>query len=288
MLGWYADIKKLIAVSGAERNAFVSGAVLGRRESVDPVKDEEFGGELDNDEADEVPYSAEPSALEVPLETKNKRPEGGRFPSEINISRGTTDTTSILSGDSSRSIIGAAGALPGDYGRPRSGSQSSTWSYDEKVCIHTADNALDGSVDNHSTLLTTPWKPKRMNLCLLEQKFPLPLSVACLSGTITPNTTLLPKAKVPQLVVGALHLVNQLQATGSILLPDSLIREWALPRGISRTLTGATLSRLTRTSRAARLSRENPHLASPPLVTESTLSPDFTSTLLSMDIIQES
>lgn len=144
MLQWYADIKKLTEVSGAERNAFVTGAVHGRKESIDAIKEEECSDDnfgLDNDEADEVPYSTEPSALEVPIEPENKRPEGGRFPSDININRGA-DAKSAMTEDSSRSIIGAAGALGGSYGdetrpygRPRSGSQSSTWSYDEKVRI---------------------------------------------------------------------------------------------------------------------------------------------------------
>jgi hypothetical protein len=147
MLEWYTDIKKLTEVSGAERNAFVSGAVHGRQGSVDTARGEEFGGDdygLDNDEADEVPYSTEPSALEVPIETKNKRPEGGRFPSDINVNRATTDVAAT-SGDSNPSVIGAAGALPGNYGRPRSGSQSSTWSYDEKHPVH---NTMEDEEDD--------------------------------------------------------------------------------------------------------------------------------------------
>jgi hypothetical protein len=141
MLEWYADIKKLTEVSGAERNAFVSGAVHGRQEPVDASKEEEFSDDygLDNDEADEVPYSTEHSALEVPLETTNKRPEGGRFPSDINVNRETKDAAAT-SGDSNIPTAGAAGAVPTDYGRSRSGSQSSTWSYDEK---HPAHNTME-------------------------------------------------------------------------------------------------------------------------------------------------
>lgn len=187
MLDWYADIKKLTEVSGVERNAFVSGVVHGRQESIDATKEDEFSDELDYDEADEVPYSTEHNALEVPLEKVNKRPEGGRFPSEINVNRGTTDTGSVLSGDTSRSVIGAAGALPGDYGRARSDSESSTWSYDEKVCIRIRNNTLDGSTDNYSILFATLWKTKMMNFCLLEQKFPPLLNVVCPSDTIMPK-----------------------------------------------------------------------------------------------------
>lgn len=183
MLDWYADIKKLTEVSGVERNAFVSGVVHGRQESIDATKEDEFSDELDNDEADEIPYSV--GALEVPLEKVNKRPEGGRFPSDINVNRGTTDAGSILSGDSSRSVIGAAGALPGDYGRARSDSQSSTWSYDEKVCIRIRNNTSDSSANNYRILLTAPCNSKKMNSYLLKQKFPLLLNVVCLSDMIT-------------------------------------------------------------------------------------------------------
>lgn len=221
MLEWYEDIKKLIEVSGAERNAFVHG----RQESFDVAKEEEFSDELGYDEADEVPYSAEPKALEVPLEKVNKRPEGGRFPSDINVNRGVTGAGSVLSADSGRSIIGAAGALPGDYGRPRSDSQSSTWSYDEKVCIRITNNTSYESADDCSILLTTPWKPKRMNSCLLELRFPPLSNVVCLSGTTIPKMKLRPGAKAPRPAVGALPRANRLQATGSTLLPDNLTRE---------------------------------------------------------------
>lgn len=223
MLEWYTDIKKLTEVSGAERDAFVSGTVHGRQGSIDVAKEEDFSDGLDYDEADKVPYSTEQSALEIPLEKVNKRPEGGRFPSDMNVNRGT-DAQSTLSGDSSRSVIGAAGALPGDYGRPRSGSQSSTWSYDEKVCICTKNNISDDNADSYSILLIIPWKMKGLNSCLLEQKFPPPLNVVCLSGMITPEVKHLPKVKVPQLV-GVLPLVNQLQVMGSTLSLDNPIQE---------------------------------------------------------------
>lgn len=213
MLEWYEDIKKLTEVSGAERNAFVHG----RQESFDVAKGEEFSDELGYDEADEVPYAAEPNALEVPLEKANKRPEGGRFPSDMNINR-------ILSADSSHSVIGAAGALPGDYGRPRSDSQSSTWSYDEKVCTRITNNTSYESTDDYSILLTTPWKPKRMNSCLLELKFPPLLNVVCLSGMIIPKMKFRPGAKPPRPAVGAPPRASRLQATGSTLSLDNLTR----------------------------------------------------------------
>ncbi|KAH8151611.1 uncharacterized protein LAJ45_04233 [Morchella importuna] len=147
MLAWYADIKRLTEVSGAERNAFVTGVVHGRHESIDTTNPEETSDDigLDNDEADEIPYSTDASALAIPAVQENKRPEGGRFPSDLNVNRGAAS----LTGESDRSIIGAAGALSGSYGeqplgRPRSGSQSSTWSYDEKHPVH---NTMDEEAD---------------------------------------------------------------------------------------------------------------------------------------------
>jgi len=69
------------------------------------------------------------------------------FPSDINVNRGLIEPEGATAGgDSARSLVAAAGAIPGgDYNhpeegyagptsqRPRSGSHSSTWSYDDKV-----------------------------------------------------------------------------------------------------------------------------------------------------------
>ncbi|RPA98883.1 hypothetical protein L873DRAFT_1686105 [Choiromyces venosus 120613-1] len=150
MLQWYENIKKLTEVSGEERNAYVAGAIHRRTESATEEPEAEAGSDdWDNDEADQVPYSAEPSAVkETPIESpKPVRPEGGRFPSDINVNRGLAEPEAVASeGDSTRSLIAAAGAISGgDYNRPeedytgpagqrpRSDSNSSTWSYDDKV-----------------------------------------------------------------------------------------------------------------------------------------------------------
>lgn len=122
MLQWYENIRKLIKVSGEERNAFVAGATQSRTEAAASIKDEletVSENDFENDEADDIPYSAgasvlEGSALEPPPPV---RPEGGRFPSDINIHRSVVDTEVVSPG----------------VQRPRSDSHSSTWSYDEKV-----------------------------------------------------------------------------------------------------------------------------------------------------------
>ena len=150
MLQWYENIKKLTEVSGEERNAYVAGTIHRRTESATEGPDAEpVSDDLENDEADQVPYSAEAGALgDGPLEPpKPVRPEGGRFPSDINVNRGLAEPEGATAeGDSARSLIAAAGAISGgDYNRPeagytgptgqrsRSGSNSSTWSYDDKV-----------------------------------------------------------------------------------------------------------------------------------------------------------
>lgn len=150
MLQWYESIKKLTEVSGEERNAYVAGTIHGRTESAtEEPEAEPVSDDLENDEADQVPYSAEASVLaDGSLEPpKPVRPEGGRFPSDINVNRGLAEPEGTTAEeDSARSLIAAAGAIPGgDYNhpeegyagpagqRPRSGSHSSTWSYDDKV-----------------------------------------------------------------------------------------------------------------------------------------------------------
>jgi hypothetical protein len=127
MLEWYEAIKKLTEVSGAERNAYVQSTVAhnaavttaaGHRRS--DSHDSQFymsDNGLDNDEADEVPYSGKASELEYPADYHGdlqppKRPEAGRFPSEIQVNRGLEHKDS-LSGDSSTSAVAAATALPG-------------------------------------------------------------------------------------------------------------------------------------------------------------------------------
>ncbi|PWW80670.1 hypothetical protein C7212DRAFT_274957 [Tuber magnatum] len=151
MFQWYENIKKLTEVSGEERNAYVAGAIHRRTEpTAEEPEAEAIVDDWENDdEADQVPYSAEASALggsslEPP---KPVRPEGGRFPSDISVNRGPPGPEGASAeGDSSGSLIAAAGAISGgDYNspeegytgpsgqRPRSDSHSSTWSYDDKV-----------------------------------------------------------------------------------------------------------------------------------------------------------
>ena len=141
MLQWFNDIKALTEKSGEDRNAFV------RRSHARSVSGGSFksvggssDGVMDEDEADRVPYSAEesirgntvnPSGIAAGVgqsgvgaaaaygmdnedaSSFRRRPNGGRFPSDIDVNRGLRAPLSPSSGDSSQGEIAAAGALPG-------------------------------------------------------------------------------------------------------------------------------------------------------------------------------
>lgn len=176
MIGWYEDIQRLTEVSAVERNDFV--ADIARRRTLSNAtrktdKAESYSSDNDdvfeNDDADAVPYSGDASMLEEPQihrEETVRRPEGGRFPSDIQVNRGLEHRNST-SADSSHSAIAiaAAGALPGEsypgyqnnsvgkdeapgtemsptFGEhiyppgmgERQHTRSSTWSFEEQVC----------------------------------------------------------------------------------------------------------------------------------------------------------
>ena len=147
MLQWYEAIKKLTEVSGAERDAYVMratsqhiphdtvphtaghaddhGLTHKRTTSEESLRTESYSDDtgLDNDEADKIPYSGQPSELEYPVHEEEmrppRRPEAGRFPSDIKINRGHDQMERSMSGGSSTSAIAAAGALPSAL--PRNG-----------------------------------------------------------------------------------------------------------------------------------------------------------------------
>jgi len=105
MMGFYEDIKKLTDLSGTERDAFVASHA--RQPSMASQQGSQYSGSdngLDNDEADEVPYSAERSALVGSHPSIHEaRPEGGRFPSDLDVNR-MRSPRSATSGESDRSV----------------------------------------------------------------------------------------------------------------------------------------------------------------------------------------
>ena len=114
MLAWYEAIKKLTEVSGAERNAYVQSTTHNHNNSPTiPPRPESVSDGLENDEADDVPYSGQGSVYTADDNedgTLSKRPEGGRFPSDFHVTSGHRYT---LSEDSSTSAVADATAFPG-------------------------------------------------------------------------------------------------------------------------------------------------------------------------------
>lgn len=118
MMAWYEDIKNLAEKTGEERNAFVrrhARSVSNGSQKAGSISSE---GALEDDEADEAPYSATASQFTQPSSQEPKlseRPQpGGRFPSDLNVNR-DLQPLSPSSGASSddRDIIAAANNLPG-------------------------------------------------------------------------------------------------------------------------------------------------------------------------------
>ena len=138
MLAWFEDIKNLTEKTGAERNEFIRRSHA-RSVSAGSHKAGSISSDgMDEDEADQVPYSATPSQSDIPAQ-KEKFPErpnpGGRFPSQINVNRDSQVPLAPSSPSSSddREIVAAAG-LPGSgvpFGDP--GHQIQAGDDDTKV-----------------------------------------------------------------------------------------------------------------------------------------------------------
>ena len=120
MLAWFSDIKNLTEKTGAERKEFIRRSHA-RSLSAGSYKAGSISsdGGMEEDEADEVPYSATASQTEITpqAEMLPQRPNpGGRFPSALQLDRDSQVPVSSSSPSSStgdREIIAAAGALPG-------------------------------------------------------------------------------------------------------------------------------------------------------------------------------
>jgi len=120
MLAWYSDISNLIEKTGDERNAFVRRHT--RSMSTGSARSVSSDGGLEEDEADQVPFSAQQSMLNQPTQEAEPAPSrpspGGRFPSDIQINRGLQAPLGPSSGSSSEvgnDLTSASGGLQGTY-----------------------------------------------------------------------------------------------------------------------------------------------------------------------------
>ena len=123
MMAWFSDIKNLTEKTGAERSAFIQRSharslSAGSNNAASVSSDDRA---MDEDEADQVPYSATASqASVIPTVEAEKPPQrpipGGRFPSALNINRDSQVPLSASSPSSSgdAEVIAAASNLPGN------------------------------------------------------------------------------------------------------------------------------------------------------------------------------
>lgn len=91
MLAWYEDIKNLTEKTGEERTAFIRAHARSVSAGSNKALSISDDGAMDEDEADQVPYSATASQIGQPPavgEARAERPNpGGRFPSAIATNR---------------------------------------------------------------------------------------------------------------------------------------------------------------------------------------------------------
>lgn len=119
MLAWYDAIQNLINKTGDERNAFVRRHT--RSISAGSARSVSSDGGLEEDEADEVPFSANQSMTNQATQeaVSHQRPSpGGRFPSDIQVERNLQAPLAPSSGSSSEvgnDITTASGGLQGAF-----------------------------------------------------------------------------------------------------------------------------------------------------------------------------
>lgn len=127
MLAWYEDIKALTEKSPQDRNAFVrqhARSISGTSQKAGSISSD---GVMD--EEDEEPFSASTSAVMAQGPKQDvlpRRPQGGRFPSDIQVNtmaqRGLQAPLSPSSGSSGfgdvqdRDVVAAAGSVGQHYG----------------------------------------------------------------------------------------------------------------------------------------------------------------------------
>lgn len=119
MLAWYSDISNLIEKTGDERNAYVRRHT--RSMSAGSARSVSSDGGLEEDEADQVPFSTQQSMLNQPTQEAEPAPRpspGGRFPSDIQVNRDLQAPVGPSSGSSSEvgnDLATASGGLQGTY-----------------------------------------------------------------------------------------------------------------------------------------------------------------------------
>lgn len=157
MLAWYEDVKSLTEKTGEERTAFIRQHARSLSAGSNKAASVSDDGALDEDEADQVPYSATASQAGQPFE-EEKRAErpipGGRFPSALTIDRNSQLPPSpSSSGD--RDVIAAAVALPDSNFSIRE-SEPKVSKVDDETTEDKTSNSNEPAPQGHSALPAIP------------------------------------------------------------------------------------------------------------------------------------
>lgn len=125
MMEWWNAIYKLTAASTVERNDFIVRSTSQRTvkpTNIDTRHSSDSGEGLENDEADEVPYSGQPSVVDHQDDYMEPphRPEAGRFDSDVSIENRNAHRAEDPDSDDERLKVATAAAMAGTgyyYGR---------------------------------------------------------------------------------------------------------------------------------------------------------------------------
>lgn len=181
MLAWYEDLKNLTEKTGEARNAFVrrhartaSGASY-RPSSISS------DGAMEEDEADETPYSADhvmaaksPSTVS---ETQWQRPEpGGRFPSDVHINRNVPmpQSPSSAGGSGDRDVVGGTGNRPGSI---------VSFADQPEHISHPGLKADHGSIERRPSHNYAEWMAPQSNSATIAAEQPAPITPAHIATT---------------------------------------------------------------------------------------------------------
>jgi hypothetical protein len=161
-MAWYDDIKTLTEKTGEERNAFVRSHHA-RSLSRSSTRSGSSDGGLEEDEADQVPYSANQSIVnESVKEDPPMRPSpGGRFPSDIQSNRNLQAPLSPNSSGSSDvglDITSASGGLQAAHQYPSEPTNYDTFppQQQSQVPYATQNAYADGYNSDHAYQQRTP------------------------------------------------------------------------------------------------------------------------------------
>ncbi len=150
MMAWYDAIRNLTQKTGEERNAFVRQHARSISAASQTAASVDSDGALDEDEADAVPYSANPSTMDGTTQKKPvERPQpGGRFPSDLQLGRSSRSARSPSSA-SSEHERGVSAAVAGQ-------DRTTHEHVEQAPQQHVPPQSLSGNVNSPSQATQAP------------------------------------------------------------------------------------------------------------------------------------